>query len=392
MFTFEIPYHPQPFYCFAQLADKPYALYMNTQNGNETFLCGDPLAVINNPVAPELDEGDWFGAVTYEGAICMVRYAWRAVFDHINKKAWIEADTPNFDIARLIAKLAPLEPSAAYRFTSRLTPDMPKHDYVQAFESIQGALQQGDCYQVNLTQRFTAGFEGSAWDCFVHLMKHNPAPYAAYFNLPDGKILSCSPERFIHHDNGIISTQPIKGTAPRSSDSIIDKQLANNLANSEKDRAENLMIVDLMRNDFGRFCEPGSIHVPALFEVKTYSSVHHLVSTIEGRLRADITPLQALLSSFPGGSITGAPKLAAMEIIKQLEPHAREIYCGSLFHLGADGSLDSSIAIRTAIIADGKFHVWAGGGIVIDSEVEAEYQECFDKIQPFIKMCYTHRT
>jgi len=212
------------------------------------------------------------------------------------------------------------------------------------------------------------------------LRRATKAPFSAYIDWQSGALLSLSPERFVRVQGGSVLTQPIKGTRPRSASLEQDAVLARELAASIKDRAENLMIVDLMRNDLGRVCETGSIDVKQLFSIKSFSNVHHMVSDIVGRLKNDKDAIDLLTSCYPGGSITGAPKLSAMKIIREVERDARRVYCGTVFSLGANGDLDSSITIRSLLWQSEKLHCWAGGGIVADSDCAQEYQECFDKI------------
>jgi para-aminobenzoate synthetase component 1 len=258
--------------------------------------------------------------------------------------------------------------------------------YAAAFERIQHYIREGDCYQVNLAQRFAAHAEGDAWQAYRRLRAINPAPFSAYLSFPFGQILSASPERFLRLRNGQVETRPIKGTRPRNASPASDRALAEELRQSTKDRAENLMIVDLLRNDLGKSCEPGSIRVPALFAVESFATVHHLVSTIEGRLAPGMDALDLLRGCFPGGSITGAPKLRAMQIIEELEPNRRGVYCGSIGYIGYDGAMDTNIAIRTLVYSEGCLRFWAGGGIVSDSDLDAEYQETFDKAAAMLRL------
>ncbi len=269
--------------------------------------------------------------------------------------------------------------SKNFEFMGELQSNMSFAQYQRAFKQVKHHLQQGDCYQVNLAQRFSAAFKGSYWGLFCEMNRINPAPFSAFMRLPNSAIISCSPERFLSYKNGIVETKPIKGTLPRECDPI-------ELINSEKDRAENLMIVDLMRNDIGKVCKPGSVQVPKLFEIESYTSVHHLVSTVTGELLDDLSAIDLLKACFPGGSITGAPKISAMQKIANLEPNARHTYCGSIGYIDYAGNMDTSIAIRTGVATRNNFYVWAGGGIVNDSICEAEYQECFDKIKPFMQI------
>jgi para-aminobenzoate synthetase component 1 len=214
----------------------------------------------------------------------------------------------------------------------------------------------------------------------------NSAPFSAYLNLPDVQVLSSSPERFLKLVNGQVETKPIKGTRPRKAYPASDWHQIDQLRYSPKDRAENLMIVDLLRNDLSKTCKTGSVKVPALFSVESYATVHHLVSTVTGNLEAGKHALDLLRSCFPGGSITGAPKIRAMEIIEELEPSRRGIYCGTIGYIGFNGNMDSNIAIRTLVHSDGSIRFWAGGGIVNDSDLEQEYQECFDKAAALLKL------
>ncbi|MGH6635613.1 MAG: aminodeoxychorismate synthase component I, partial [Gammaproteobacteria bacterium] len=247
-------------------------------------------------------------------------------------------------------------------------------------------IREGDCYQVNLAQRFSARARGDAWLAYRQLRSLNPAPFSAFLSTPSGAVLSSSPERFLHVNKGLVETKPIKGTRPRAVDQGRDRALMEELRHSPKDRAENLMIVDLLRNDLGKTCAIGSIKVPKLFAVESYATVHHLVSTITGRLGLGKHALDLVAGCFPGGSITGAPKLRAMEIIEELEPHRRSAYCGSIGYIGFDGRMDTNIAIRTLVYCEGLIHAWAGGGIVADSDEEAEYQETLDKAAALLKL------
>jgi para-aminobenzoate synthetase component 1 len=214
----------------------------------------------------------------------------------------------------------------------------------------------------------------------------NAAPFSAYLNLPQAQILSSSPERFLKLQNGKVETKPIKGTRPKKAYPASDWHQIDELRNSRKDRAENLMIVDLLRNDLGKTCQLGSVKVPNLFSIESYATVHHLVSTITGLLSPGCHALDLLKSCFPGGSITGAPKIRAMEIIEELEPNRRGVYCGSIGYIGFDGNMDTNIAIRTLVHSGGSIRFWAGGGIVNDSVLEEEYQECFDKAHALLKL------
>lgn len=272
----------------------------------------------------------------------------------------------------------------AFSLTSAWESNLTQPVYVDKLAAINSYLKAGDCYQINMAQRFSASYTGSPWAAYQHLSTANNAPFSAYMQLNNGSILSISPERFIKVQDRKVETKPIKGTRPRFNDPIEDEKSAQSLLSAEKDRAENLMIVDLLRNDISKHCEPHSVKVPALFALESYEAVHHLVSTVVGKLNADTSPLTLLASAFPGGSITGAPKVRAMEIIDELEPNRRNIYCGSMFYMGFRNDLDSSICIRTILAADNTLYCWAGGGIVLDSKPEDEYQETLDKVSKIL--------
>jgi para-aminobenzoate synthetase component 1 len=211
------------------------------------------------------------------------------------------------------------------------------------------------------------------------LRRTNPAPYSAFLDLPFAQVLCSSPERFLTLRGDRVETKPIKGTRPRATDPALDAALAEDLARSAKDRAENVMIVDLLRNDLGKCCVPGSVRAEPLFAIESFASVHHLVSTVTGRLAPGRHAADLIRACFPGGSITGAPKHRAMQIIEAIEPHRRGVYCGCIGYLGFDGTMDLNIAIRTLLCTGEQIYAWAGGGIVADSAVESEYQESFDK-------------
>ncbi|EJL89091.1 aminodeoxychorismate synthase, component I [Pantoea sp. GM01] len=267
-----------------------------------------------------------------------------------------------------------------FALTSEWQSNLSFEQYAQRFHAVQEYIQAGDCYQVNLAQRFQAGYRGDEWQAFLRLNQANRAPFSAFLRLPNSVLLSLSPERFLSLQQQEIETRPIKGTLPRLADAAADRLQAEKLASSEKDRAENLMIVDLLRNDIGRVAEPGSVSVPQLFVVEPFPAVHHLVSTIRARLPATLTATDLLRACFPGGSITGAPKIRAMEIIEELEPHRRNAWCGSIGYISLCGRMDTSITIRTLIAENHQLYCAAGGGLVADSELNAEYQETFHKV------------
>jgi len=275
------------------------------------------------------------------------------------------------------------KPPTSFALTSNWQSNMDKASYVEKFGRVQKYLSSGDCYQINLAQRFSADYQGDEFQAYCALRKENKAPFSAFIRLEDAAILSVSPERFLQLSQGKVQSKPIKGTMPRSHDKAQDKQNAATLKNSNKDRAENVMIVDLLRNDLAKVCKPNSVVVPKLFDIESFPAVHHLVSTVEGQLANEYSANDLLRGAFPGGSITGAPKIRAMEIIEQLEPHRRSVYCGSIGYISSCGAMDTSITIRTLIgeKASNKIFCWAGGGLVADSTAESEYQETFDKVQ-----------
>ncbi|WP_421315566.1 aminodeoxychorismate synthase component I [Aeromonas veronii] len=289
------------------------------------------------------------------------------------------------DEAGLAKRLAWLEqqqtkPAPAFALQGSWQSNMSRAEYGEKFARIQAYLAAGDCYQINLTQRFSAPYQGDEWQAYCLLATANKAPFSAFIRLPESALLSLSPERFLLLDGRHIETKPIKGTRPRHPDPAIDRQVARELAQADKDRSENLMIVDLLRNDIGRVSRPGSVSVPHLFAVESFPAVHHLVSTIHGELDARWQGVDLLRACFPGGSITGAPKIRAMEIIEELEPQRRNAYCGSIGYLSQHGRMDTSICIRTLIAEAGRLHCWAGGGIIADSDADSEYQETYDKV------------
>ncbi|MFS2159253.1 aminodeoxychorismate synthase component I [Pseudomonas sp. Pseusp122] len=313
-------------------------------------------------------------------------YAWALISDHQNGTSQLVfhpslAETERQRLLTLFNAAAPVD-QARFKLDGPFQTSISADDYRVAFERIQAYIQAGDCYQVNLTQRFQARCQGDPWAAYCTLRVACPTPFSGYMALEgDNAVLSLSPERFVKVSQRQVETRPIKGTRPRGRDAGEDAAYAAELLASAKDRAENLMIVDLLRNDLGRSCRIGSVKVPELFSLESYPNVHHLVSSVTGELAADHDALDLIAGSFPGGSITGAPKIRAMQIIDELEPSRRALYCGSLIYLDVRGEMDSSIAIRSLLIKDGQVSCWGGGGIVADSDCEAEYQESFTKVR-----------
>ena len=277
------------------------------------------------------------------------------------------------------------EQSAPFDLRREFEAQQSAAEYRQAVARIQHYLRAGDCYQVNYAQRFQARWEGDALAGFQRLVAAHPAPHACFFRDGDDAVFGVSPERFLSIEGQQVVTEPIKGSRPRGATAVEDQALGNALLRHPKDRAENLMIVDLLRNDLGRFCEAGSITADPLFELRRFSNVPHLVSTVRGRLRDGVAPLAALISAFPGGSITGAPKQRAMQIIQELEPAPRGAYCGSLFWQDDQGHFDSNILIRTLQTDGDRLYCHGGGGIVYDSDPDEEYAESWFKVRKLME-------
>lgn len=317
------------------------------------------------------------------------RYLWAIVQDHEQQKAWlVQHPQANIDVALLeTIKFHDLKKNIKSEEKSfeisKFKENIKADAYTENIDKIRHYIAAGDCYQVNFTQRFTASYQGDPLTAYLSLRQSVPSPFSAFYRTAYASILSLSPERFVSVHEGKAETRPIKGTIARGKTPDEDRQNAEWLQQSAKNKAENLMIVDLLRNDLSKHCD--AVKVPALFSLQSFANVHHLVSIVEGQLRPGTHPLQVLQDGFPGGSITGAPKIRAMEIIEELEPTRRSVYCGSLGYVSADGNMDTSIAIRTLVCADGKIHCWGGGGIVADSDPEEEYQESLTKVSLFMK-------
>ena len=265
-----------------------------------------------------------------------------------------------------------------------LKSNFEKKEYLESIRKIKDYIRQGDIYQANLTQRFNGKTNISSYELYKKLRTISPAPFAAFLNFKEHQILSNSPERFIKCINNKIETRPIKGTRPRGKNKEEDLKLQEELRNSEKDKAELLMIVDLERNDIGRVSKIGSVKVPELFVIEPYANVSHLVATVTGELEESLDCIDVIKATFPGGSITGAPKIRAMEIIDELEPTQRNVYTGSIGYIGFNGDMDLNIAIRTLIKSNENIYFQVGGGITWDSNPEDEYQETLDKAKSIV--------
>lgn len=316
-------------------------------------------------------------------------YDWGIIVDHHLKKVTLFAANQHASTQGIIQEVSSLWNQSIvhgkqFKITSDFVPLISKKNYDESFASIKTSLRAGRSYQVNLTQAFHASYEGDAWEMYRQVTTRNPVPYSAFIRASDADILSFSPERLLSYAQGHLVTSPIKGTIGRSNNPIEDEQLKQQLASCVKNRAENVMIVDLLRNDLGKIAKTGTVNVSNLCSIQSYNGVHHLVSDIEAECLETVPPFDALMSCFPGGSITGAPKLESMRIISEVEPNSRGIYCGSIGYFSFHGRFDTNIAIRTVTAKHSILHLAAGGGIVIDSNCEDEYSECYTKIAAII--------
>tara|TARA_B110000046_G_scaffold65698_1_gene73342 strand:- start:7254 stop:8642 length:1389 start_codon:yes stop_codon:yes gene_type:complete len=319
--------------------------------------------------------------------LCIGIYPWAIITDHELRLSYLVSQLNELSTEALKADILLATPAQAKEFAleSDFVSNMTREQYAEKFYRVIDYIHAGDCYQVCLAQRFDAPYKGNPWAAYKQLRQVSPTPFSAYMETPEGALLSLSPERFLKVDNCKVETKPIKGTRPRGKTDTEDQQLIKELAASPKDRSENVMIVDLLRNDISKHCLPFSVKVPSLFAIETYSNVHHLVTTVTGELESSEQILPLLKGAFPGGSITGAPKLRAMEIIEELEPHRRNGFTGSIGYISSNGRMDTNICIRTLVTnakGDGGGHIycWAGGGLIADSECDSEYQETFDKV------------
>jgi para-aminobenzoate synthetase component 1 len=339
-------------------------------------------------------------------------YDWVIAWDHHSRRAWIvSTGFPELDagrrkrhaanrLARILRWLN--EPAADRVETAKVAQASVRPGWpVPGFTGLQSNfdpnryadvirraieyIHAGDCFQVNIAQRLRAPCSDDAISLYVRLRERNAATFGGFFNQGDFILASASPERFLQVDRDVVRSRPIKGTRPRSADPVVDAQQIAALASSPKDRAENVMIVDLLRNDLGRVCTFGSIHVPALCGVESYAYVHHLVSEVRGRLRPDQSAADLIRAAFPGGSITGAPKIRTMEIITELEACARGWYCGSLGYLGFNGAMDTNLLIRSFVLHKGWAQFSVGGGIVADSDPVREYEETWHKAEGMLR-------
>jgi para-aminobenzoate synthetase component I len=335
---------------------------------------GIGLAQANRARAPEVEFAFYDGLLGFEHA----SGKWFAVANPMH-------DASAEEILRRIEgwQNLPMAPGEAGGKSLATTPECPssREDYLDGVKRIKEYIAAGDVYQVNLAQRFAGEWRGDASLLYARLRATTPAPHGCFLRTSFGHILSCSPERFLRLDGGRVETRPIKGTRPRGRNASEDSRLAEELRGSAKERAELLMIVDLERNDLGRVCRPGSIEVSDLYRIEVHPTVFHLVATVSGRLRDECDVFDLLRATFPGGSITGAPKIRAMQIIEELEPASRGVYTGAIGYVGFDGRCDFNIAIRTVVLEGHRASYHVGAGIVWDSDPESEYEETLAKGQ-----------
>mgnify|MGYP001266698655 CR=1 FL=1 len=319
-------------------------------------------------------------------------YDWVVVRDHQNKETHAfflgldnseKAFTPKRlnKIVNEVVKRDICSTSELVIQATHLKSNFSRCRYLAAVKKIKNYIDRGDVYQVNLSQRFEALLNCHPWDLYLRLRQLNPVSFSAYLEYPEVIIQSASPEEFLGLDGDKVRTRPMKGTRPRGKSSAEDLKLLRELLHSEKERAENLMIVDLLRNDLGKVCIPGTVKVPELFAIEKYPTVLQMVSTVQGRLQKGFDAVDILQACFPGGSVTGAPKIRAMKIISELEPSARSIYCGALGYIGFDGSMMTSIPIRTLLVKKEKVFFQVGGAVVADSDPDAEFEETLHKAQ-----------
>lgn len=316
----------------------------------------------------------------YEGGI---------VFDHESRETWLVTflERPSEELEELASlALDGAEPLVEpFVLQSELRSNFEREEYLDCVKSIRSRIRSGDVYQVNLSQRFAGAYSGSGFDFFARLAEKSPSPYSAYLNFGDEEIVSSSPERFLLVEEGVATTRPIKGTRAVGCSEEESLLREKELRESEKDRSELLMIVDLERNDLGRVCEPGSVRVDELFRLERYSTVIHQTADVSGALESGMDALDCARAMFPGGSITGAPKIRSMQIIDELERGLRGVYTGSIGYLDASGRADFNIAIRTLRLADGHLSFQVGGGIVWDSDPDSEYEETLLKARAMIE-------
>ena len=314
-------------------------------------------------------------------------YLWSLVIDHKQEQTWLyfHPELSTKKAKKIIRHLSYdrhewRSSCLPFRLTNSFKAQMSKSDYQYAFNAIKHYIHSGDCYQVNLAQQFQSTYCGDVWKAYQTLRGESPTPFSAYLEMGALTILSHSPEQFLKVFQHCVETKPIKGTRPRSSCPIEDKKLMHGLLQSMKDKAENLMIVDLLRNDLNKHCELNSVKTKNLFALESYANVHHLVSTVTGVLKKNACSIDLLRSAFPGGSVTGVPKIRAMQVIHELEKKPRTAYCGTIGYVSFNDNMDTNISIRTIVAHQKNLFCWGGGAIVSDSNCDNEYEESYIKI------------
>jgi len=403
---------PDPLDACAHCTDLPDLVFLDSSArgplGRYSFLTADPVARVgpdgdplnaarallephHRPALAGLPpfQGGIMGYLGYDWTAGLGLYDWVVAWDHLEARAWLLAWTERRLKWAQKRLQAPLRPSSGvFRRPppSSVTSNFTRAEYESAVARIRDYIAAGDVYQVNLAQRFQTPCAGPPLDLYRRLRARSAAPFGAYLALGPLTIASISPERFVRLDAAtrVAEARPIKGTRPRGATPAEDAALAGALTASEKDRAENVMIVDLLRNDLGKVCRPGSVRVPELYALESHPTVHHLVSTVTGVLGDGADAFDLLRAAFPGGSVTGAPKIRAMEIIAELERGRRGVYCGAIGYVSATGGMDLNIPIRTVVLQDGGASFHAGAGIVWDSDPAAEYEETLAKARPMM--------
>jgi para-aminobenzoate synthetase component 1 len=425
---------------YSYLMADPWRIVRATGDGDSLAVMRDALAPFGAKAIPEIPpfQGGGAGFIGYDWGATLERlpaphyddlalpdvllglYDWVIAWDHCERAAWI-VSTGMPEVGEACARRAgrrladvrdrlsggaggagvptptrsaspPSAPAPSYPVYGvddaeqiELRSTFTHRGYLTALARVREYVLAGDIFQANLSQRFEAPLREAPWSLYRRLRATNPAAFGAFMDCGDFQLLSVSPERFLRLSGTHVETRPIKGTRPRGLGPMHDAMLGRVLSESDKDRAENVMIVDLLRNDLSRVCRPGSVRVPELFSLEHHPTVHHLVSTVVGELEPGRDFVALVRATFPGGSITGAPKVRAMEIIAELEPTRRGVYCGSVGYFSVTGEMDTSIAIRTCVTRAGRVYFQAGGGIVADSDPELEYRETLDKARGIIR-------
>ena len=388
---------------YMTIASKGNSITIN-ENGVDSYFTDNPFDIIkkyfnvNSDVTDLPFSSGMIGYFGYEALskfdndgdfpdIAVGFYDWAIVINHEKKESILVFKKTNHFIENIINIISSINisnmSSKGYSF-SNFQQTTSKEKYIKDISKIKKYITNGDCYQVNYSQNFTAEYSGNPWDIYKKIRIINPAPYSSFISFDERYIISSSPERFISVNKNMVETKPIKGTIKRLKDKKLDQKQIDILKHDKKNISENLMIVDLLRNDLSKCCELSTVKVSKLFDIESYASVHHMVSTIEGKLNPENTSISILEACFPGGSITGAPKKRSMEIISELENRKRNVYCGSIGYFNENNNMDTNICIRTIMMYKSKLNFAAGGGIVYDSIPEDEYHESLDKVSIFI--------